>query len=86
MPAQIADAQPCCRSSLRPQANRLFSHNLCRLTVAVDELVHVAQFLFEGKRVVGPAAFAATYEQGAPLPYIGFASMLITVHELGPAS
>jgi hypothetical protein len=41
------------------------------LTLAVDELEHVAQFLFEVKRV-GPAAFAATYEQGAPLPFVGF--------------
>ena len=49
----------------------------------MDELEHVAQFLFEGKRVVGPAAFAATYEQGARLPFDGIASMFIIVHELG---
>jgi hypothetical protein len=53
------------------------------LTLAVDDLEHVAQFLFEGKRVVGPAAFAATYEQGARLPFDGIASMFIIVHELG---
>ena len=33
--------------------------------------------------MVGPAAIAATYEQGAPLPIVGFASMLIIVRELG---
>lgn len=64
----LADAPPRRRTSLRRQANRLFSHNACEPTLAVDELQHVVEVLFEGKRVVGPQAFADTYEGYALLP------------------
>ena len=47
------------------QANRLFSHNACKPTLAVDEVEHMVHVLFEGKRVVGLQAFASTYESDA---------------------
>jgi len=65
------------------QANRLFSHNACKPTLAVDEVEHVVHVLFEGKRVVGPQAFASTYESDAPLPLGGDANFYLIGHAYG---
>jgi hypothetical protein len=49
----------------------------------MDEVEHMVQVLFEGKRVVGPQAFASTYESDAPLPLGGDANFYLIGHAYG---